>query len=612
MQRFIKNFVKDYRDFLVIKKTGNKKPVVPIFSVIKESLFLLVLIALFTFLFQLHKNLHFVLLVTQVFLVGSFLLFRVKYEILVKKINQFQYPTYVGVTPDTLRFLMVISALHAFIYVAIMPQSISSVLTFMTIAFSIIVMFIYLYLDNMTDYIGIPQILRILWISLFALGFFYSSGIESLIHSYLATVGVVSLFIFFYHVCFIRWQSLLKMRRILTYLVVISMVVMGFFIYRNKDIKFFNSITYHIPNAKETLTYTLPTDIRELTYSSSTIRKDLALQYKVIDNQLVLEFEDRIDWFNDQFKMTQSIDKEVGASYYFFDGLLYKTVLSDDQTNIVIEPDPMRSKSRYDLFVLNESLSFDFIDSIIYRDRLHELSMIDIYVIEGSVYYLEHYDLIGWFSDYYRLYNKQGGVVTINVFRDQELIYKGDNDFLIKQTHDFEDYHTNSRMTYNYHNDYIYQWVDEFGTFVGYIYQFDHWLHDLEPTVQPELIPGHASYITRFYHHDNRYYVLSDRNFIYDIPASIYVYDEKGKEIDMMDGVDDLLSFDSSLITVGVSRKMVGDENISTYEFDLVGLVDFYQYGFKTQDTLVRIQTALMMFVLVLSTGKLFYFKREG
>jgi|GEM_PF-5343264 len=611
MRKFIKRFVQEYKDVSLVKKKASFESSLPIGSIIKETLFVLGLIIGFSVLFDLYDNLHFVLLVSKLYLVGSFLLFRVKYELIFKQINRLEYSTAAGIMDDFLKFIIVLFTVHSVLYVFVLFSVVSIVLVIASISIAIVAMLIYLRLINLPKYtvepFDIREPLRILWLSFLAIGFFYASGIESIILAYVTIIGVFIIMGTVYNAFRTIWRDLYGLRKIFTIILVLGFMGTTFSVYDNREVEVFNSMIYKKANSMETLEYELPTDIRDLSVEGYDASRDLTLVYSVVDGFLVLELEDEIKWLDGTFNEVKTIQTEENAEYFFIENELYKSVLSDNQSGIEEEDDVNRRKSRYDLYLLNADQSYTYTESVVYRDRLHETRMIDFYWLDNDLYYLERYDGLNGIHFSY-LFDTDGKIIEEPMFDENEIVYETDHDFLYTYSNEYDVIFRNAHNSAGAYHDgqiYYYCYLDR----NSYIMSTEAFIDkDFDESLNLDWDETMVHPVRSMISGDGRYILLiSDDVFDRD-DRSVLVFNSEGEKVDSMPDVHDIIAFDGDTLIINKHEEYRRGEYISTFEIHRVPDDELYDNAFKTQVPLIRMHTAFLIMIVVLNTNTLFAF----
>jgi hypothetical protein len=600
----MKQFVSQYKAFLIMKKASSKMPDVSIKIVLKEVLFTLSIYLLFVLIFKFYENLHFILLSSNLFLVGSFLLYRYKKELMFKAVNKLEYTTWYGFFEDLLHLIVILTLTHLILYLYFF-DALSFIFILLTGIIGLISSFIYLVLvtelpSKKDDKVVLP--FRIVWLALMMLFSFYLLGIKSIVLAYLIALMIVLCILFAYN----KYDEFIKKydteRRQLRLGLVLVLIVTLTMIKSNDKVRLLDPFIGYVPNAIERIEHNIVR--RKLRHNFDSFNNLITFQYYVSNNQLVLEFEDKIEFYDQELKLINVMEKEDGAAYFFIEDTFYKSVLSVNQQGIDPFHPETSLQSRYDLFELTDQMTFEFVDTVVYRDRNHVFKWQTFYWIDDELYYVERYDLTNN-KHKESLFNNEGKHIIQPMFDDNTLIYQSKDDFLYI-SHSYRVIFRNHYNTVDiaYHNDYIWQVSNRI-----VVRTFDDWFNRTGVYIAELDYPSGS--LWAFYHHDERFYLtVSHLGMTNPYDVNLYVFNKRGEMVDFMPEIHDLLYLNDQFVIVNRTDETHGWETRSTYTFSLVSPDDLHQFEVMPQTGLIRINALAIVLFLVTSTTKLFHFKR--
>jgi hypothetical protein len=520
MRKFKERFVLAYKAVLSIKKTAKKSPEVPIFHVLSGSIILLLLLSLFTIIFNLFENLHFVLLSSNLFLVGSFLLYLLVKETVFKNINQLEYPIVLGFLYDLVWFITCLSLFNSLVYLLVLRVFVATNLIVVNGLIGIIGLAFYHGLKKLTyrDSIPIYDVMPITnWNFLIFFGVFYILGLASVSLGYLiALVIVISLF-------FIKraFQNFLVMplEKNLSLLSLIG--VLGLFlswrIWIEED-GLLDSFTERTLNR-------LDAQYEILGYESGT------LFYQVSDMGLMVDHADYVIFLDETLAETLRIEKVGVETFYIIENTLYKMVLSDNQDDLIND-----QLARFDVFKYHEDQGFMFFDTVSYNPEENTYKRVMFFFLDDQIHYVLR-------NNTFNIFNKNGEVIERDYPRHW-VIYEDEHHTIFVSNNAIR-YDVGVQNNVMYHNGFIAdgQCIDRLSDYI-------------DPDATLCEVRVSMSQTATFYQHDGIFYVL-DASMTFG--RHLVLYNSDGQFIERVIDGDELYYYQDHFIVVNRQGSSVDD-----------------------------------------------------
>ncbi|TVP93789.1 MAG: hypothetical protein EA374_08535 [Acholeplasmatales bacterium] len=349
MRKYLNTLISNYKAVLELKKRAKQDVNITLTSVYKEVLFLLVVIVLFMMIFRLFENFHFVLLSSNVFVVGSFLLYRVKEELMFKEINRLEYATFSGVFNDLLHLVMGLSLFSYFIalffsdFVAFLLLIVYGIM-FLIASIMAAVLKSRLKVHTLSRY---NEGFTTLWIIVLFFGIFYTLGLPNMIVNYSVSFLITVVLILFKFMIPTKLNTLNR-HVVMAFALLSSLVSIVGVLDQNSTL---GSYKEKVLNRSDQ-TYVLETNG--------------PVHYTLTQSGLLIEHLDFVQLLNHQLNPVISLDKNEDERFYMIEGVLYKTVLSADQSDVVDNMYPFNAC--YDVFRYSgEHAHFEFVSTVIYE-----------------------------------------------------------------------------------------------------------------------------------------------------------------------------------------------------------------------------------------------------
>jgi hypothetical protein len=360
MKKIKKNFVASYKAFLNLKKAHEPLEKIPVRDVFISGLIILLVFSFGAFL-GFYKNIYYLIFSINLFLLGVYLLYLVKRELLFKRKYGLNYATYLGLMFDLNLRIFIISILHVFVFIVFFLNTVS-----------IIIILFFLTLSIGSGYLY--QLLRSYDYHAFDLP---HSEIPYLITWYLVLAVLLSLFTIVMDIAvayviyygFFILIILLKSRvekplnkKINRYLkpFVIMQLFMVFVTIIIVILSFDNLTPYNIKNKLSGEAY------------SVTFKQRERPTYRVYSDLLFEESNTSISVFDKHFNEVIHIDKNEDAAYFVIDGVLHKVMVSDDQEDPIqyfsLASNEYLDAVRFEIYRY-EASSFVFIQTIYWLDE---------------------------------------------------------------------------------------------------------------------------------------------------------------------------------------------------------------------------------------------------
>ena len=544
MRNFKQRFVSKYKDFLVLKHTAQHEPSVPLHQVVLESFVLLVLIVLFGWVFNLQENFHFILLASNLFLVGSFLLYRVKRELIFKQINRLDYSTFIGVMYDVNMVITSLSLMNSAFYVFILDAWVSLLLVIINLCILLIGSIGDTFLRQM---IRAHTSLRsnndaiTLWIFALFLGIFYALGFSSLGLNYsVSFIMVLGLVVLKFFALTPRTIPLQKMLIIMLGIISITASIIGVL----DDESTLGSYRKKVLN---TSNHTI------------VLETDTDIVYAITDVGLFITHPNYVQVLDAQLSPVITLENHNHETFFMIEGVLYKTVLSQDQSNMALDKHP--EHARFELYRHIEEDSFEFVSTVYYKLLLEYEQAIRFFWYDETLYY---YD-----TRFREVFNVQGEVIDIaTFFPSHGVLYETKYEILYVRYGHISWVPSMTR----YHDGLIlnYRCVEEFEQFL---------VRDRDLFYCPFILWFTPAGST-FYHHEGLYYSIYKPK---TRESDIHVFDRSGTLLETVVQGQDLFHLDGTFILL---ERDINESEQGTFTIDTLTMLyteHFYRYEMVRQ-----------------------------